>query len=409
MLRFEGVMQPGTSGVEGALTANGPDLRRLAAWGGNPIGEGENLKPFSVKGKFTYANHATAFNNAAVTLDAVSGRGDIVIETSSRKPLITGRLELAALDLNPYLSRVSAAPAPPSAAAPAVSAVPPKASGLQPVDVRKVGYDETPLDYTGLRDFNVSLDLTTGVLQVQKLRIDRAQLNVQLIDGFLAASINTMELYGGKGQAKVRIDARAEPLRFEETLDVDGVRTLSFLSDALGFGNLDSTANLTLAMKAEGRSQADLIKTLSGSGAFYFADGAFKGVDFGGVTRTVKNVISGRIAGKDAQTPFTNFAATVQIAHGVVATRDFKLNGPRLLVNALGVIDMGGQSLDLRFTPRTVFSRKQSGEAKVTGLPLPVRAIGPWTALKYKLDVTGSGKREEERDICAVIKSAECR
>jgi AsmA protein len=409
-LRFEGKLEPGTSGLNGALEASGPDLRRLAAWGGHPIGEGAGLKNFAVKGNFIYANHATAFNNASITLDAISGRGDVLIETSRAKPLISGRLELAGLDLNPYLARVSAQTsaaasiAPPTAIVPS-STAPPRASGLQPIDVTKAGYDATPLDYSGLRNFNANVDLLIkGVLQVQKLRIDHTRLSIVLNEGFLASSLSEMELYGGKGVGHVRIDARGTPLRFSETLDVENVRALGFFGDALGLTALDAPANVSLTLETEGLNQQELISKLHGDGAFYFDKGAFKGIDFGGLTRTVKNLLSGKITGPNAQTPFDHFAATLRIERGVAAFRDFKLDGPRVQVLGQGSINMGAQTLDLRFSPRTVFKRDETGKAKSSGIPLPFRASGPWTQLKFTTDISGKGKREQEREICVVTR-----
>jgi AsmA protein len=403
-LRFDGVMQPGAKGMNGALTASSPDLRRLAAWSGHPIGEGRGIDRFSVKGQLVYGAHVTQFNNAQMALDQISARGDLMIETSAAKPLISGRLEVPALDLNPYLAKVNTAPV--ESAAPLVApTTPPRASGIQPIDVKTTGYDTAPLDYAGLRNFNANLDISTGVLQVHKTRIDHARMTVVLNEGFLAATLTQMELYGGRGQGAVRIDARASPLRFEEQIDVDGVRSLGLFSDAFGFSALDATANITLNLAAEGMSQQELISNLRGSGAFYFSKGAFKGIDFGGLTRTVKNLMAGKVTGPDAQTPFDQFAATVQINRGVLAFRDFKLDGPRLQVMGQGGIDLGQQKLDLRFVPRTVFARdKTTGAASATGLPLPFRASGPWTALKFTTDISGKGKREQEREICAVTR-----
>jgi AsmA protein len=403
-LRFDGVMLPGAGGLSGALIASGPDINRLAEWGGHPIAGASGPRPFSISGQLVYGDHSTAFNNASVTVDAISGRGDVLVETRGPKPLISGRLQLAALDLNPYLARVSGE----TAAAPAESTTPlapPRASGLQPIDVGKVGYDSAPLDYAGLRSFNANFELITGVLQVQKLRIDNARMIVVLNEGFLAATLTRMEMYGGAGTGVVRIDARGTPLRFEESLDVENVRSLPLFTDAFGFGGLDATANVSIHVEAEGRNQKELISSLRGAGALYFAKGAFKGVDFGGFTRTVKNLLAGKVTGPDAQTPFDKFSSTLQIQRGIVAFRDFKLEGTRLQVLGQGSIDLPNQGLDLRFSPRTVFSRdKTTGAAKSTGVPLPFRAVGPWTALKFTTDITGAGKREQEREICAVTR-----
>lgn len=402
-LRFDGVLLPGAGGLSGALVASGPDLNHLAEWGGHPISGASAPRPFSISGQLVYGDHSTAFNNASVTIDAISGRGDVLIETRAAKPLISGRLQLAALDLNPYLARVSGSAA--TQGESTVPLAPPRASGLQPIDVGKVGYDSAPLDYAGLRNFNANVELITGVLQVQKLRIDNARMIVVLNEGFMAATLTRMEMYGGAGTGVVRIDARGAPLRFEESLDVENVRSLPLFTDAFGYVGLDATANVSIHVEAEGTNQKELISSLRGAGALYFSKGAFKGVDFGGFTRTVKNLLAGKVTGPNAQTPFDKFSSTLQIQRGVAAFRDFKLEGPRLQVLGQGSIDLPNQALDLRFSPRTVFSRdKDTGAAKSTGVPLPFRAVGPWTALKFTTDITGKGKKEQEREICAVTR-----
>lgn len=394
-LRFVGSHYPGDGALKGALSAAGPDLRRAAEWAGSPIGAGPGLKNFAVAGQLSYARKATAFDNATIKLDKIDGRGDFLIETSAGKPYVSGRFEIALLDLNPYLA-TAAAPAVGTAGATAPKTAPPT------VDVKKPGWDQTPLDFSGLRALNMNIDLTTRALHVQKVRVDDSQMSVFLRDGFLTSTISRMKLYGGDGASRVELDARGEGLRFAQELSVDKTAARQLLADGAGFDALEGSATVTLNIRAQGRNQKEFAESLSGSGGIRVTDGMFRGVDFGGVTRTVKNVIDGKVTGANARTPFKAFRATIQIKNGVAVMNDFNLDGADFNVKGQGVIDIGRQTLDVRFTPRTVY--KSGGK----GFPLPVRGVGPWSALAFTTDIFGKGKKAQERVICTVVGGREC-
>ncbi|HKT20435.1 MAG TPA: AsmA family protein, partial [Stellaceae bacterium] len=99
--------------LEGGADLAVPSVRGLAKWVGvafNPPGTG--FGPLSISGKVDIANSKTAFTNAVLALDAIKGTGAITIDTHGSRPVLSGRLDLDKLDVNPYLAPEGAAAKP---------------------------------------------------------------------------------------------------------------------------------------------------------------------------------------------------------------------------------------------------------------------------------------------------------
>lgn len=387
---FKGGVWINTGGLRGDVDASGPSLRRLSAWAGAPLGDGPTLQAFSVQGRFSTNGPRAAFENATLSLDQVKGRGDFVLESAGKRPLISGRLELFGLDLNPYLTVAQ-----PTAGAASVE--------IASIDVDKAGWDESAMDFSGLGAFNANLELTiSGPLKVQRMQVDTLKADLGITDGVLTATMSEMQLYGGVGAGRLALDTRATPMTLANELAVDGVRAEQFLEAMIGFNQLTAPASLRFAFASTGQSQKALLENLRGEGSFKFASGALRGVDFGGVSRTIGNLIDGKLIGANAQTAFDGFAASFRIEKGVAATRDFVLENRDTRLTAQGVIDIGRQTLELRLTPATVFGRGRDGRAS-TGLPLPFVVKGPWTKPAFEMDLLGGARGSVERRVCGVL------
>ena len=139
-----------------------------------------------------------------------------------------------------------------------------------------------------------------------------------------------------------------------------------------------------------------MIQALSGAGTVSFKDGVLHGVDLGGVSRTIRNVLRHELVTSTAQTRFSNFGGTLRAANGMIATQDLRLDTPDARITAVGVIDAGGRALDLRLVPRLGSS----------GLPVPFRVFGPWTGITYASDILGRARPAIEARTRAVIAKA---
>ena len=111
-LTFEGALDnAATPHAAGAIDLNVTSIRDLAAWLGAPIAlDVQGLRTFRVSGQVDGVPTRIALNDAKLALDAIEGQGEIAVDLSGQVPQLTGRLDLGAVDLNPYLP--PAAPGP---------------------------------------------------------------------------------------------------------------------------------------------------------------------------------------------------------------------------------------------------------------------------------------------------------
>lgn len=389
---FSGQTVAASGELAGNVRASGSSLRDLAAWAGSPIQGGVGFGQFAVSGRLVIGGGAYDFSNAGFAIDLLRGRGDFILSVLRGKPYLSGRLELFDFDLNPYLT--GEAPPSPSqgeadiaAASSGVSAptaeiavidAPPRA-----LDVRQAP-SEAPIDFTGLQVFNADLELVTAAVLVQRMRIDRARLNLVINDGYLAATLHELSLYGGSGRGRFEIDARAPATRIVQDLAFDNVEARRFLTDAINFSNIDGRAELSLDLRSEGRTQSELLNSADGHAHLEVVSGTLHGVDLGGVASTIRNALRGELIAPEARTPFQGFSGTFAIADGVLASHDLSFNTADLRIPGIGVIDSRQRRLDLRLAPRSPRG----------GIVFPFSIRGPWMRASYASDINDRAQRE---------------
>lgn len=372
---FSGTIDLNTGALAGDMSASGPSLRKFAAWAGSSLGEGAMLQTFQLTGKVSVGPKRLSFENAAFQIDEVKARGDFLLEQTRATPLLSGRLEILALDLNPYL-----APRTPPAGGVEVAT-------LQPVDVdAPAGWSEIPIDLVGLKRLNTNLDITTGPLTLNKLKIAKTRMGLVVNDGYLASTMSNLEMYGGQGTGRFEVDARAPQVTIRNELAVQKVDAKAFFADAFGFDNIEGTAKLDWGLALTGRTQKEMIGSLTGDGSVTFENGVLKGVDLGGVARTIRNAMRRELVGDRARTGFTRFSAGFRADRGVIATDSLALDAQDARLTAIGTLDAGRRTIDVRLVPRL----------GAMGLAVPFRVNGPWDAMSYSSDILGRARPEVE-------------
>lgn len=397
---FDGQTIAQSGEVAGTLEASGPSLRRLAAWGGAPIQGGVGMENFTVSGRVAIGRGVYEFSNAGFSLDRIRGRGDFVLSQSRGKPYLSGRLELFDFDLNPYLTGQAPAPVPQAqAAVPAEPAAAPAAAGeIAPVATAEIAAVEappraldvqaaasqTPLNFSGLHAINADLELVTHVVLVQRMRIESARLNLVLNDGYMAATMQSISLYGGSGSGRFEIDARTPDIRMVQQFVFDRIDARRFLTDAVNFTNIEGRAEINFNLRTQGRTQAQMISGVDGTFHIEVVSGVLHGVDLGGVSTTIRNALRGELIAPEARTAFSGFSGTFAVADGVLASNNLSFNTADLRIPGLGVIDLNTRRADIRLAPRSTRG----------GIVFPFAIRGPWAQLSYTADISDRALRE---------------
>lgn len=362
---FDGRFSPAEGILEGAVDASGASLKRLLGWLGEPQKEGRGLGAFSVKGQIRRQGEEIRLSRARVSIDHIRATGDVTLRLGGARPYASGRLDLGALDVNPWLASDSDAPA-------------------EGVDVRQGGWSTKPLDFGGLRAIDADLEVRASSLAVQRMKLGAASLGLSLRNGAADVAVRSLSAYGGSGSGRVRLSQGPAGATVGGALTFSGVQAKPFLTDAVGLEKLEGALRLELQLAGTGANQAALMRDLDGAMAFRVENGSWRGVDLARVAKEVQSVLTGQAVGPSAKTDFSEFAADFTVRDGVANTDNLRLINPTVRMDGVGKIDIGAQSLDFSLDPKSV--RGASTEARSVGVPF--RVWGPWSKVRYAPDLS---------------------
>lgn len=379
-LSFDGQVTGGTPlRLEGATDLKSPSIRALAAWAGSPINmAGDILGPLSVAGTVKVAQPVIAFTGAQIAIDAIRANGNVEMNTGGAVPRITGNLDVAALDTNPYMGGT------PSSGGDSAGAGTSQAQGSG-------DWSDDPIDLSALKSVNADFTLRVESILVQSIRIGQSALRLTVEGGLMTADLTEMALYDGQGKAKIVANGAGSVPSIAVDFDLAGMQAEPLLADAAGFDRISGTARSDMSVRSSGNTQREIVGNLNGNGALAFTDGAVKGINLGAMLRNVGSAFLDASARDQQQTDFTEITATFTVTNGVVKNDDLQLLSPLLRVNGAGTVEMPPRTVNYRVTPKLVASSEgQGGQSQAAGLTVPVIVSGPWSDLSFRPDLAGA-------------------
>ncbi|MCC5980801.1 MAG: AsmA family protein [Oceanicaulis sp.] len=368
-LDFDGhALESATLDLEGEANFQ-TDLVRLGRLAGSPLPPGSALRSAAATGRFSMRPRQIAFADASFRLDEITATGGLEVDTGRERPLITGRIQIPMLDLNPYLPETQDGGA---------------GAGGSPLS-------DEEIDLSALRLVDARINASADQLRFGDIEASNANLVIQLDNGRLVADLSRFDLYGGRGSGQMVVNARSATPSYTINATLNGLQAQPFLTAAAEYAGLSGTGNFNLDLASNGASSRAIMNSLSGQGRFAMTDGAIQGINLAQVIRTLQTSIQTRTLpsgfGEGQATDFTELSGSVNIRNGVVRNDDLAMLSPLLRVAGAGEFNLVEQTMDYRLNPRAVASLAgQGGDDSLTGITVPVRVRGSFAEPSFSVD-----------------------
>lgn len=370
-----GVRQRPVPGLDGVFDLDIPSAGRLAAWLEQPLDASQpDPGPLKVHAVFAVDGTKAELKEASIEGKAIKVHADGVLEGSKAVPDVQARINVVKANINAYLPKSSPSP----------KTVPGKE---QPAGAQTAGWSEEPLDLSPLSKVNADILVTIGSLHYGEVVIKRGRFKVLLNNGVLKAAIEELKLAGGDIKAEFNVDGSGQAVSLDYQASISGVKSRPLLKTFAGNDRLSGKMDFSAKGKARGRNQKEIVESLNGNGQFKFRDGAIHGINIAAKLRKAKSLDFGGKSSRAEKTDFAELSASYTLTNGLLKNRDFKLAAPLLRLDGEGKVPLPPKTVDYKVTARLVASLKgQGGGGALAGLPIPIRATGPWDNVSVGVD-----------------------
>ena len=367
-LNFDGKATTGKAlSYDGMVNLDIPSLRQLAAVGGTTLAAdteaGRVYGPMSVSGQAKGTMTKANFSGANIKFDDLLGSGNFSANLIG-KPFISGKLDMQGLDIRPYQAAMYAN----------------RPKGVQP-------WSEEPLNMSFLNLFDADFTLSTPNIITTTMEMGQSTIKTTVKNGLLKTNIPNVSLYGGKGSLDMQLNGAAAVPQVAMDFSLNDVNGQGLLGAVANFTKLTGNTGTTMSIKGAGRSQAEIMRSISGGGDFELAEGIVAGVDLGQFVSNLNSlqsvISSGALPagiGPSYNTPFKKLNGLFSVKNGVVTVGDFKLNAETVLAEGAGTLDLGQQRVDFSLRPRM-----KDGKG-LAGFGIPIKLSGNFGGIKAGLD-----------------------
>ena len=368
--------------MSGAIRVNAPSMRGFVDWVGLPFPmHGGGLGPLKLRSKIDAAPSYLHLTDAAIALGSNAARGELILDRGEARPVLSGHLEVAALDLNPYFKRkgAEASPIPGGLRVPAVSDSGPTVldSGANEAvpepraQARPPRWNTTPIDLKPLQLADADLTLRANAIGFRNVELGNTALALHLRQGRLVLNMTALNLYRGTGSGKIVADGTGKTLAVAASLDLHGIEAGPLFAGAAGFDQLAGSGDVSIAVSGEGDNDKEIISSLNGTCRIDLINGKLTSP---GLTSLSKNIAGPFAYSRPKDIAFQSLSGSGTINHGILYNNDLKITSPKMSVSGSGTVDLTSRSLDYLWVQQL----RKLGSAQIL-------ITGPWSAPTYKV------------------------
>ncbi|WP_298837543.1 AsmA family protein [uncultured Roseobacter sp.] len=234
------------------------------------------------------------------------------------------------------------------------------------------GWSKDSIDASGLAAFNGDIALSAQSIDLGTFQLGQTRTVLSNENSRMVFELRQVAAYQGNVTGQFVVNNRSG-LSVGGALNAAAIQMQPVLSDAIGLDRLTGVGNLAVSFLGAGPSVDAIMRSLSGDGSLSIGQGTIEGISLDRLMR------SGDVSG--GTTIFDSLTGSWKIAGGVLDNRDLLLQLKNYRASGEGVVGIGAQNVDYKFTP--VALRANSGE----GIAIPVRFKGPWSDISIRPDL----------------------
>lgn len=345
--------------LDGQLQAEIPSARRLTRTTTGvelPASTevGEIYEKVAISGKVSGNPAGLHFSNADLTMDAINGDGEFHLDLTTQKPKLKGTLDMGTVDFRPYMAAYAAG-----------------SEGIQP-------WSEVPYNFTALNLMDGNYIIKTPEMIFGPLTFGQTDLDAVVKDGVMTARLPEVNLYGGLGVMTATLDASGDIPKFKLAVTLEDITSNRFLSSLANFTQLEGTGHTLMEITGQGRSQAEIMRSLNGYGNFEVIGGVIKGIDLSKFLTGVDESLTQRVLpqgiGAKYATNFNDLVGKFKIKDGVITLDNFNLKASGVHAGGSGILDIGNQRVDFGLRPRLT----NANASDLGRFGVPIRFKGNW-------------------------------
>ncbi|NOR35726.1 MAG: AsmA family protein [Woeseiaceae bacterium] len=243
---------------------------------------------------------------------------------------------------------------------------------------------EIPADL--IRAFNVRGDLTVETAKLSGMTFDNVTLGLNAADGNMRLHPITADLFDGKYDGDVRINASGSVPVLSVNENVRDVSLGSLAQAMFEQENITGTINGSFRLSGRGESLAAIQRSLGGSMSMELIDGAWEGTDLWYELRRARALYKQEPAPEPelpARTQFSSVKATGPVTDGVFRNDDLFAQLPFMQLTGRGSVDFAAARVDYRMTARILENPEFATDATA-------EELDEFTQAKIPLRITGS-------------------
>ena len=331
------------------------------------------LTKVALKTKFSGSTSSIEFKDLALLLDDTNLKGNLAVKHFTQ-PRFDFGIGIDNINVDRYLPpQVKSAKAKPA---------------KEKQKVVETAAPATDLPLETLRKLNGKGDLLIGKLIYSNLRLSNIKLGVNARDGLVKLDPIAADLYQGKYNGVITLDARGKSAELKQETQLSGVQIEPLLKDYTQSpeSQLAGVANITAKVSSKGRNALQLKHELNGQAKLAVTDGVLRGIDVRKTLEQAEVLLESKRLGtvkQGGETRFEQLTGTLNINKGVIKNNDLLITAPGFKVNGgvdkkdtLGNLRNNSIKYDLSVAVVEESATRGSENYNIGGYAIPIRCRG---------------------------------